>query len=120
MLYVSTSNRGLLRLGPLPPDWEVLPGQVTATEGRVTLLRVHDVGTGYGPPDDRLDAEVIVQLDSEPGRSFGLQLRENANEDAARGMLALLRDAFNHDRRMRLEFVRTGCTVGRIIRVIHP
>jgi hypothetical protein len=25
MLYVSTSNRGVLRLGPLPPDWEAMP-----------------------------------------------------------------------------------------------
>lgn len=120
MLYVSTSNRGLLRLGPLPPDWQVLPGQVTATEGRLTFLRVHDVGTMFGPPDDRIDAEVIVQLDSEPGRAFGFQLRGDANEAAAGGMLWLLRDAFNHNRRVRIEFVRTGCTVGRIYRVIQP
>src|SRR5690606_15350765 len=70
MLYVSTTNRGVLRLGPLPPDWEAMPGGVSSTVGKVTLLRVHDVGTKFGPPSDQLDAEVIVKVDSEPGRSF--------------------------------------------------
>jgi hypothetical protein len=34
-------------------------------------------------------------------------------------MLVLLRDAFNRNRPVRLEFVRTGCRTGRIIRVIE-
>ena len=33
-------------------------------EGRLVFLRVHDVGSGFGPPTDHLDAEVIVRLDS--------------------------------------------------------
>jgi hypothetical protein len=33
-------------------------------------------------------------------------------------MLAVLRDAFNRDRPVRIEFIRSGCRTGRIIRVI--
>jgi hypothetical protein len=39
--------------------------------GTVTLLRVHDVGSGYGPAADHLDAEVIFQLNSRPGDNNG-------------------------------------------------
>jgi hypothetical protein len=63
-------------------------------KGRVTFLRVHDVGTGFGPPADFLDVEVVVQLDTQPGKSFGFQLRNDNNRPARAGMLDLLRDAF--------------------------
>jgi hypothetical protein len=118
-VYVGTSNRGLLRLRPLPPDWEFPIGSLRAAIGRITLLRVHDVGTGYGPPDDFLDAEVIVWLDSEPEKAFGFELRRGGDLRARQGMLALLRDCFNDNRRVRLEFERTGCRTGRIVRVIE-
>jgi hypothetical protein len=118
-VYVGTSNRGLLRLSPLPPDWEFPIGSLQAARGRVTLLRVHDVGTGYGPPYDFIDAEIIVWLDTEPEKAFGLQLRNDSNRPAAEGMLALLRDSFNSDRPVRLEFIRTGCRTAQIIRVIE-
>ena len=118
-LYVATSNRGILRLAELPPDWDFPIGSLQAAIGRITLLRVHDTGTGYGPPYDQLDAEVIVWLDSEPDKAFGFQLRDDAEKPAAKGKLKLLRDCFNSDRRIRLEFVRTGCRSGRIVRVIE-
>jgi hypothetical protein len=118
-LYVSTSNRGILRLSPLPPEWDDPIGAVVATEGRLKLLRVHDVGTKYGPPTDVLDAEVIIQLDTEPDKAFGFQLREDDDEQARRGMLDTLRDAFNRGSRVRIEYTRTGCRTGTIIRVIQ-
>ena len=65
--------------------------------GRVTLLRVHDVGTAYGPPNDKIDVEVIVWLDSQPGKAFGFQLRDDSNRPARQGMLDLLRDAFRNN-----------------------
>lgn len=117
MLYVSTSNRGVLRLGPLPPDWEAMPDGVSATIGRLTLLRAHDVGTKFGPPDDQLDVEVVVRIDSEPGHSFGFQLRNDGDREANEGMLSLLREAFERNARVRIEFIRTGCSIGRIFRV---
>lgn len=116
-LYVATNNRGLLRLSLLPPDWPHPIGSIVAAEGKVTLLRVHDVGTKYGPPDDQLDVEVVIWLDSERDKAFGFQLRNDANEGAHKGMLDLLRDAFSRGSRVRIDYVRTGCRTGRIIRV---
>jgi photosystem II stability/assembly factor-like uncharacterized protein len=118
-LYVATSNRGLLRLSPLPPDWDYPFDSLQAAVGRIELLRVHDVGTGFGSPTDELDAEVIVMLDSELEKAFGFKLRPGADERVARGMLDLLRAAFERDRQVRLEFIRTGCRTGRIVRVIQ-
>jgi hypothetical protein len=68
-------------------------GQVNAV-GKLTMLRVHDLGTGYGPPSDFIDVEVVIWLDSQPGKAFGFQLRNDANLPARQGMLDLLRDAF--------------------------
>jgi photosystem II stability/assembly factor-like uncharacterized protein len=118
MLYVSTSNRGVLRLGPLPPDWQAVPGRVTSTVGRLTLLRVHDEGTKFGPESDQLDVEVVIQLDTEPGRSFGFRLRDDEDLEASEGMLSLLREAFDLDRHVRIEFIRTTCSKGHIVRVV--
>jgi len=118
-LYVGTSNRGLLKLAPLPPDWEFPIGSTQAAVGQIALLRVHDVGTGFGPPGDQLDGEVIVFLDSQPEKAFGFKLRTGADRPVAEGMLDLLRDAFNAGRPVRLEFTRNGCRTGRIVRVIQ-
>lgn len=117
-LYLATTNRGLLRLGPLEPDWDYPMDSLQVAEGRVTLLRVHDVGTGFGPAHDQLDAEVVAALDTEPEKFFGFKLRTGADRRVATAMLDLLRDAFNRDRPVRLEFLRTGCRTGRIVRVI--
>lgn len=62
--------------------------------GRVTMLRVHDVGSGYGPQSDFIDVEVVIQLDSAPGMAFGFTLRNDANAIAHEGMLRLLQAAF--------------------------
>ncbi|TMH02217.1 MAG: hypothetical protein E6H67_15400 [Betaproteobacteria bacterium] len=86
--------------------------------GNITLLRVHDLETGFGPPDDELDAEAIVLLDTEPEKAFGFKLRTGADRPDAHGKLLALRDAFDNNRRVRLEFLRTGCRTGQIVRVI--
>ncbi len=57
-------------------------------------------------------------LDTQPEKAFGLKLRTDANRPVAEGMLGLLRDAFNRNLVVRLEFTRTGCRTGRIVRVI--
>jgi hypothetical protein len=89
-----------------------------ALDGKITFLRVHDVGTKFGPPGDQLDVEVVVNLDSSD-QAFGLQLRRDTNAAAHMGMLDDLREAFNRDRRVRLEWMRVGPGTGRIIRVIR-
>jgi hypothetical protein len=63
--------------------------------GKLTLLRVHDVGTGYGSPT--MDIEVVIRLDTVPDRAFGFQLRDDANKFVRQGMLDLLRDAFDNN-----------------------
>lgn len=110
-VYVATDSGWLYMLAPLPPG-------PFAAEGKMTLLRVHDVGTKYGKPPDQLDVEVIIWLDSQPDEAFGFQLRTDENESARRGMLDLLRDAFSRDRTVRIDYIRTGLTTGRIIRVM--
>lgn len=104
---------------PIPIKPVSLFGQVLATKGKINLLRVHDVGTGYGPSNDYLNVEVVVKLDSEPTKAFGFQLRADTNEGTHKGMLDLLRDAFKRDQLIRLEYIRTSRNNGRIIRV-HP
>jgi hypothetical protein len=86
--------------------------------GQLSLLRVHDVGTGYGPPDDQIDVEVVVQFHERPEFAFGFQLRADANEHARRGMLDLLRDGFNHGWTVWIDYdVDPGHTNGVLWRV---
>ena len=96
-------------------DWPI--GTLAAATGRITFLRVHDVGTGWGPPSDFLDVEVVIRLDTMPGRGFGFQLRADAEEAARHGMVDLLRDAFARNSRVTVDYVRTGLRNGRIVRV---
>jgi hypothetical protein len=65
--------------------------------GKLTFLRVNDVGTGFGPDLDHIDVEVIMKLGSEPNRAMGFRLRNDGNRPARQGMLDLLRDAFSHN-----------------------
>jgi hypothetical protein len=64
--------------------------------GQLSLLRVHDLGSGYGPPSDFIDVEVVVQFAGRPADAFGFQLRNDGKLPARQGMLDVLRDAFNH------------------------
>lgn len=86
--------------------------------GKLTFLRVHDVGSGYGPGSDFIDVEVVAQLDSQPGKAFGFQVRNDAQRAARQGMLDLLRDAFNNNWTVSLDYyIDPGKNNGVIIRV---
>ena len=85
------------------------------SKGRITFLRVHDVGTGFGPPTDFLDVEVVIQLDSLPGKSFGFQLRNDNNRPARQGMLDLLRDAFANNNPVLIDYNVTLPKVNGVI-----
>jgi hypothetical protein len=95
-----------------------LIGQRLSATGTPILLRAHELKSGFGPSTDYLDVEAIVQLDTEPGRFFGLELRGDTNEATNRGMFDQLRDAFNAARPITVEYDRTGPRNGRIIRVV--
>jgi len=63
--------------------------------GQLSLLRVHDLGSGFGPANDFIDVEVVVQFVGRPKDAFGFQLRNDDNLPARQGMLDLLRSSFN-------------------------
>lgn len=88
------------------------------SNGTLTLLRVHDVGTGYGPPSDFIDVEVVVQVAERDG-AFGFQLRDDRHALARQGMLDLLRDAMNNpDLRVNFDYqIEPPDKHGEIIRV---
>jgi hypothetical protein len=61
------------------------------------LLRVHELGSGYGPPTDFIDVEVVAQFVGDTADAYGFQLRTDSNQPVWQGMLDLLRDAFNNN-----------------------
>ncbi len=77
---------------------------VVNTSGRLSLLRVHDRGGKFGPPNDQIDVEVVVAFVNRPNDFFGFQLRTDANAPVREGMLGLLRDGFNHGWIVNLDF----------------
>lgn len=95
-----------------------LNAAVFESSGKITFLRVQDVGGGFGPPSDFIMVEVIVQLDTKPGESYGFQLRNDSNRAARQGMLDLLRDAFNSNATVVLDYkIEPPKKNGVIIRV---
>ena len=89
------------------------------TSGKITLLRVNEVGDRFGPPADAIEAEVIVQLDTHPaGAVSGFKLRADANQPVREGMLDLLRDAFTQGWRVHFDHeVPAGKKKGTITRL---
>jgi hypothetical protein len=97
----------------------VFPPPVLVQEcGKLNFLRGHDVGTGFGPANDFIDAEVIAKFVGDPPKAFGFQLRPDANGAARTGMLGLLQDAFNNNWTVCLDYYLVpGKNNGIIIRV---
>lgn len=88
------------------------------SSGKLRFLRVHDVGTKYGPPTDQIDVEVVFGLDSEPKKAFGFKLRNDTQEVAHQGMLDLLRDAFAANQNVTTDYdIPAGKQNGVAIRV---
>jgi hypothetical protein len=85
--------------------------------GRLSFLRVHDVGTGFGGPGDRLDVEAVIRFDHAGSRSLGFRLRVDEDEPAHQGMLQVLRTAFSDDRVATVDYRRTGRNSGVLLRV---
>lgn len=88
------------------------------SQGKLTFLRAHDVGTGWGPPSDQLDVEVVFMLNSVPQGAFGFQLRTDANEPVREAMLGLLRDAYVNNFTVSVDyFIDPGKHNGRAFRI---
>jgi hypothetical protein len=85
--------------------------------GHITFLRVHELGSRFGPPGDEIDVEVVIQLGTREGMSFGFQLRNGPSLPAHHGMLDVLRDAFNLDRTVTIDFdIQPGRKNGILVR----
>ena len=88
------------------------------SRGTLTFLRVHDVGTRFGPATDQIDVEVVMKLSSQPTRAMGFTLRNDTNRPAHQGMLDLLRDAFTRNLTVVVDYnLDTGKNNGVAIRV---
>jgi hypothetical protein len=68
--------------------------QIKQKSGKLSYLRAHNKGTGWGPQNDFLDAEVIVRFAND-SLAYGFQLRNDDNLPTAQAMFVLLQDAFN-------------------------
>lgn len=80
----------------------------TNTSGKLTLLRVHTLDSGFGPASDSIDAEVIIKLSSEAGRAFGFKLTTGDQGPVHRAMFDLLRDAFRNDWRVSIDYFNSS------------
>ncbi len=83
-------------------------GAPAQARGKLTLLRVHHLDSGYGDsadPTNFIDVEVVLWLDSQPGKAFGFQVRDDDHLPAHRGMLDLLRDAFNNNWTVTINYI---------------
>lgn len=97
-----------------------MAAQLVNSVGKLTFLRAHEVGSGFGPSTDAIDVEVVVKLNSVPDRAMGFQLRDNANGRAHAGMLDLLRDAFANNATVSIDYsidLQAGKKNGTILRV---
>lgn len=67
--------------------------------GKITLFRAQIKGLQFGPANDRLDASILVTLDSQPDMVFGIA----QDEPAAGEITATLREAYLHGMSVTLE-----------------
>jgi hypothetical protein len=87
-------------------------------KGKVIFLRAHDVGTGWGPPQDFQDVEAVVRLSTAPDRAMGFQLRDDSRRVARQAEFDLLRDAFTNNWTATIDYeIQEGKKNGRLIRV---
>jgi hypothetical protein len=88
------------------------------SSGKIVFLRAHDIGTGFGPPTDFIDGEVVFILDGDRQSAFGFQLRNDNNQPVRKAMFELLSDAFAQNLRVTVEyFIDPGKKNGRASRV---
>jgi hypothetical protein len=87
--------------------------QIRTASGKLAFLRVHRLGSGFGPPSDFLDVEVVIGIKGAQG-GFGVTLRNDNNRFAHQGMLDLLRDVFNSDTAVEVEYTVDPGEFGKI------
>ncbi len=92
--------------------------QLRTAVGKLAFLRVHELGTGFGPPDDFINVEVVIGIKRvKPG--LGFTLRNDNKRFAHAGMLDLLRDVFNSDTIVEVEYLVDPGEFGKINGIIQ-
>ncbi|MEJ2566100.1 MAG: hypothetical protein P8Z00_07300 [Anaerolineales bacterium] len=69
-------------------------GAQVSTSGKIELFRVQTAGLGLGAPNDHINADVFVTLDSAPDMVFGISTK--SSDTAASEMIDTLREAYLH------------------------
>lgn len=87
--------------------------QIRTATGKLAFLRVHRLGSGFGPSSDFIDVEVVIGIKGVKG-GFGVTLRNDNNRFAHAGMLDLLRDIFNSDTVAEVEYTVDPGEFGKI------
>lgn len=82
-------------LADTPASLTAEHGHAVTASGKLTLFRAQVKGLEIGSDKDRLDAEVLVTLDSQPDKVYGVRLHED--EPSAREIINTLREAYLHD-----------------------
>ncbi|MBP6589815.1 MAG: hypothetical protein KAX45_02695 [Chitinophagaceae bacterium] len=79
-------------------------------QGKISLLRVHEVGSGWGAGSDQLDAEVIFKIAGDAANyAYGFQLRNDGNGPAHQAMFGLLKEAASKNLTIHFDYnERTG------------
>jgi hypothetical protein len=67
-------------------------GHALEVQGKITMFRVQQQGLELGDKSNFIDAEVLVTLDSEPGKVFGIRL--HGDSEANREITNTLRTAY--------------------------
>ncbi|WP_157961103.1 hypothetical protein [Lutibacter citreus] len=83
---------------------EIFGQSLQQTSGKLSFLRINEVGSGFGPNSDSIDSEVIIKFANNTNMAFGFQLRNDKNSLVHQGMLDLLRDAFDKDYKVTINF----------------
>jgi len=68
----------------------------STSSGRLTSFTAQEQGIEFGTRADKLDAEIVVTLDSKPGYLFGIRLHDGA-QPATSEMIDLLQHAYFND-----------------------
>lgn len=95
-----------------------MQGVISTATGKITFLRVHELGSGYGPPSDFINVEVVIKLDSMPGKAFGFQLRRGTRYAANKAMLEIVRTAFEEGESITIDYVYLNQTNSVMLRAM--
>ena len=86
--------------------------------GKLTFLRAHELGGGFGPDTDFIDVEAVARITAEPDHSFGFEMQDDARLPAHEAMFALLVEGFSRDWDITVDYdLEDGRRNGVLIRV---